>query len=198
MLGIRCCDQFGASGLLVFATESYDGDAVEGFDFFTLDTGTGVATKTGSAHRGSSESDPGYYAGFFRAVSHDGSTAFRLGYKLVTTQGEQGLGSTTTTTTAAGEAKWTDLPVAATGYAGLGLGGSLMTIWTVSHHILCAAPCRPAHAVCRGWFRGVRMTRMCCMADWNLQSVPPDLDRGPRRRHRDPRRNGHQQLSGLT
>ena len=104
----------GPDGLLVFATESYDGDAVEGFDFFTLEAGTGVATKTGSVRRGSSESDPGYYAGFFRAVSHDGSVAFRLGYKLVTTQGEQGLGSTTTTAAAA-EAKWADLPVAATG-----------------------------------------------------------------------------------
>lgn len=106
----------GPGGQLIFATESYDGGggAVVGFDFFTLNMTTAVATRTGSVHRGSSEGDPGYYTGFFRSVSRDGAVAFRLGYKLVTTQGEQGLGSVATNGGRA--AAWADLPAAATGH----------------------------------------------------------------------------------
>lgn len=81
-----------------------------GFNFYSLDTGTAVATPLGSVARGAGEASPSYYAGYHREVSADGKLFYRLGYKLVTQQQEQGISITTVAGSAGteGSTAWKD------------------------------------------------------------------------------------------
>jgi hypothetical protein len=67
-------------------------DTVQGFDFFSLNPETAVATKLSSISRGEGESDPSFYAGFHRHSNDAADTVYRLGYEQVTQQTGQGLG----------------------------------------------------------------------------------------------------------
>lgn len=63
-----------------------------GFDYFSLNPETAEATRLSTISRGTTESDPSFYAGFHRHASVDGQTLYRLGYEKVTQQTGQGLG----------------------------------------------------------------------------------------------------------
>lgn len=67
-------------------------ETLTGFDFFSLNPDTAVATRLSTISRGASESDPDYYSGFHRHASIDGNTLYRLGYEMVKEQTGQGLG----------------------------------------------------------------------------------------------------------
>ena len=96
-----------------------------GFNFYSLDTDTAVATPLGSVARGAGEASPSYYAGYHREVSADGKLFYRLGYKLVTQQQEQGISITTVAGSAGteGSTAWKD------------------ELWTVGLSVSCAKPC---------------------------------------------------------
>jgi len=66
--------------------------SVQGFDYFSLNPETAEATRLSTISRGSSETDPAFYAGFHRHASVAGDIVYRLGYEEVSKQTGQGLG----------------------------------------------------------------------------------------------------------
>jgi hypothetical protein len=82
-------------GVLYMATLSYTGSTAVGYNFYSLDPVSARATLLGSTRKGSDESDPAFYSGYFRAISSDLQTFYRLGYKYVTAQDTMGLCSST-------------------------------------------------------------------------------------------------------
>lgn len=72
----------------------YDGHR---FQFYSVDPKTAVATSIGqgSVERGTGESDPAYYSGYFTEAMFGANklwTGFRIGHKIVTSQTQPGLG----------------------------------------------------------------------------------------------------------
>lgn len=94
---------------ILMATEAWsaDGSKQTGFSFYSLDPLKAIATHLSSVDRGNDESDGAFYAGFHRANSPDATETFRFGYKLVTSQQQQGLCRTDVSQTA-GHATWVD------------------------------------------------------------------------------------------
>lgn len=81
----------GSAGDIIMATEAYTADVQSGWNYYSVNPATGKALLVGSVARGASEDDDGFYAGYHRVASKDGKTLYRLGYKKVTVQQEQGL-----------------------------------------------------------------------------------------------------------
>ena len=89
----------------VVSTLSNDGSS---WEFFTVDPSSGkVAKLQGSVPRGKKDSDPNFYAGYFRLAS-SGTETYRLGYKDVTNQASPGLGRTSI---ASGTTVWEQVPM---------------------------------------------------------------------------------------
>lgn len=99
-------------GTILMATDAVFSNGTEnaGFNFYSVNTGTAVATPLGTVARGGGEASPAYYAGYHREVSADGNLFYRLGYKMVTEQSEQGVSITTVAGSAGsqGSTSWKD------------------------------------------------------------------------------------------
>lgn len=96
-------------GNIIMACQGFNSNGVfYGYNYYSLDTTTAQATPLGFSPRGSDESDPGYYAGYHRVASKDGLTLYRLGYKYVTSQSEQGLNAVDLNDPTSVQVTWTD------------------------------------------------------------------------------------------
>lgn len=74
-----------ASETVYFAT--YASSKKQSYNFYTLDLKTNAATKISTHNFGSSDD----FAGWFTAISEDGKSLFRLGYRDVVSQSDSGL-----------------------------------------------------------------------------------------------------------
>ena len=99
-----------SDGHVVIATEHFEsGDEVpSGFSFWDVNPETSKADLIGTNSRGTSESDPNFYAGFHRSISEDGTEVYRFGYELVTTQQNQGIGITKISSSDSVTTTWKD------------------------------------------------------------------------------------------
>ena len=99
----------GTGADIIMATLRVEGGAgssnVTGYNFYRLTPSTASAVLIGQAPRGASEdADKTFYSGYHRAATTTAASttsAFRFGYRSVTTQTGQGLCATTITTAAA-------------------------------------------------------------------------------------------------
>ena len=100
------------SGKAVLTTGAKDGSA---FRFYSVDLTTAAATPLGvdgTVSRGTGESDPAFYSGYVSAVGEQITTAYRLGYEVVTQGTGPGLGVTDLSATSANATTWASVPTA--------------------------------------------------------------------------------------
>ena len=102
------------------------------FTYYKVDLTTAVASKLSVSQRGTGEGSLGYYAGYFRGLSADGSTAYRVGWSHVTTGQNGGVDAVVVGDGSRNDAsvEWLTvpladghgLPIAARAYPGAGNG----------------------------------------------------------------------------
>eukprot|EP01130_Rhizamoeba_saxonica_P019264 TRINITY_DN9911_c0_g1_i1.p1 TRINITY_DN9911_c0_g1~~TRINITY_DN9911_c0_g1_i1.p1 ORF type:complete len:458 (-),score=96.59 TRINITY_DN9911_c0_g1_i1:43-1416(-) len=99
------------TGNIVMATYTYKNGNKNGYNFYSLNTDTAVATLKSSIVFGDTDN----YVGYFHAISDDGNAVYRLGYEDVIHSASPGLGITDISTTTV-KTNWINNISTPTGY----------------------------------------------------------------------------------